>query len=56
MALKIIFSKETQDQYADWKVNFIPRYFIVGKDFKVIDSDAPRPSSGELEALIEELK
>jgi len=52
----IYVSKETQDQFADWKVNFIPRYFIVGKDFKVIDSDAPRPSSGELEVLIEELK
>ncbi|MBL1279899.1 MAG: TlpA family protein disulfide reductase [Fluviicola sp.] len=52
----IYVSKATQDQFADWQVNFIPRYFVIGKDFKVIDSDAPRPSSGELETMIKELK
>lgn len=52
----IYVSKETQSQFDDWVVSYIPRYIVVGKDFKVIDSDGPRPSSSEMEAMIKKLK
>lgn len=37
------------------KINliYIPRYLLIGKDGKIIDVDAPRPSSKELKDLIE---
>jgi thiol-disulfide isomerase/thioredoxin len=34
-------------------VSSIPRYVLFGKDGKIIDNDAPRPSSTEIETLIE---
>ena len=43
--------KDSQSQFSDWMVNYIPRYIVIGKDFKVLDPDAPRPSSGEMETL-----
>ncbi len=52
----IYVSKETQAQFDDWVVSYIPRYIVIGKDFKVIDSDGPRPSSGDLEVMIKKLK
>jgi thiol-disulfide isomerase/thioredoxin len=35
------------------KLSTIPRYVLFGKDGKIINSDAPRPSSIEIEKLIE---
>lgn len=34
-------------------VSTIPRFVLFGKDGKIIDTDAPRPSSTEIETLIE---
>lgn len=34
-------------------VSTIPHYVLFGKDGKIIDVDAPRPSSKEIETLIE---
>lgn len=36
-------------------INSIPRFLLIGPDGKVIDADAPRPSSGELEPLLDTL-
>ena len=50
----IFVNKEGNSQFDSWRVDYIPRYIVIGKDFKVIDADAPRPSSGELEKMISE--
>lgn len=34
------------------KARFIPQFVMIGKDGKVLDIDAPRPSSGELETAL----
>ena len=36
-----------------YEVAGIPRYFVIGKDMTIINVFAPRPSSGDLEKLIE---
>ena len=36
-----------------YKIHSIPRYLLIGKDGKVIDSDAPRPADAKLKELIE---
>lgn len=41
---------ESVDAY---NINFIPRFIVIDKDFKIVNAFAPLPSSGELEALIE---
>lgn len=46
----IFLSKEAEAQIADYKVNFIPRYLVIDEEFKLIDANAPRPSSGELQS------
>lgn len=38
-----------------FKIKEIPRYIIIGKDGKVINDDAPRPSDGKLISLISQL-
>jgi thiol-disulfide isomerase/thioredoxin len=38
-----------------YDVASIPRYILIGKDFKVVDLDAPRPSDASLPALLESL-
>jgi hypothetical protein len=38
-----------------FKVTTIPRYIIIGKDSKVIDADAPRPSDPALTSLLNKL-
>jgi thiol-disulfide isomerase/thioredoxin len=45
----IFISKEKQDQISMYKVNTIPRYLVIDENFKLIDADAPRPSSGKLQ-------
>ena len=46
----IFLSKEAAQQIAPYEVNSIPRYLVINENFELIDADAPRPSSGELEA------
>lgn len=36
-----------------YKINTIPRYMLIGKDGKIISSDAPRPSDKALQELID---
>lgn len=48
----IFINKEGEAQIKAWAVNFIPRYVVLDKDFKIVDALAPRPSSGDLEALL----
>ncbi len=36
-----------------YQINSIPRYMLVGKDGKIINANAPRPSEPELKALID---
>lgn len=45
----IYLSKEDMAQIQTYQVQFIPRYIVIDENFKIIDADAPRPSSGELE-------
>lgn len=45
----IYLSKEAEKQISDYRVNFIPRYLVIDETFHLIDADAPRPSSGELQ-------
>jgi thiol-disulfide isomerase/thioredoxin len=51
---KVIDPKEASF-LATYKVATIPRYMIIGKDGKVINADAPRPSDPKLRALFDEL-
>lgn len=46
----IFISKEEQDQISKYEVKTIPRYLVLDENFNLIDADAPRPSSGELES------
>ncbi|MFT4203179.1 MAG: TlpA disulfide reductase family protein [Chitinophagaceae bacterium] len=39
---------------SQYKITTIPRYMLIGKDGKMISSDAPRPSDPGLEKLIEQ--
>lgn len=45
----IFLSKEDAEQIKEYSVRTIPRYLVINKDFKLIDADAPRPSSGKLQ-------
>jgi thiol-disulfide isomerase/thioredoxin len=38
-----------------FKISTIPRYMIIGKDGKVINADAPRPSDPKLRVMFDEL-
>lgn len=46
----IFISKEEQDQISKYEVKTIPRYLVLDENFNLIDANAPRPSSGELES------
>jgi len=39
-------------QLSEYKVAGIPRFFVIDKDFNIVDVFAPLPSTGELEKLI----
>ncbi|MFH0896325.1 MAG: TlpA disulfide reductase family protein [Bacteroidota bacterium] len=45
---------EGQDLVALYKLYYIPRFVLIGKDGKIIDAFAPRPSDPKLEKLIRE--
>jgi thiol-disulfide isomerase/thioredoxin len=46
----IFVSKKEIDQISAYEVKTIPRYLVIDENFNLIDADAPRPSSGELES------
>jgi thiol-disulfide isomerase/thioredoxin len=45
----IFIEKTAMTQFEKYKINGIPRYMVVDKDMNILDVDAPRPSSGDLE-------
>jgi thiol-disulfide isomerase/thioredoxin len=46
---------EEGDAYTDYMIQFIPRYILLDKDLNIVDVHAPRPSSGQLNAMIDKL-
>lgn len=36
-----------------WQLFYIPRFILIGKDFKIIDAYAPRPSSEEIRGVLD---
>lgn len=49
-----LFAGERKDEIMKpYKINGIPRFMLFGKDGKVINADAPRPSSSEIKAVID---
>ena len=36
----------------NWQVKYIPRFMLIGKDFKIIRAFAPRPSDPEIKAIL----
>ncbi len=51
----IFVAEGNYQQFDAWLVNYIPRYVVLNADFKIVNANAPRPSSGELETIIREL-
>ncbi|WP_405291755.1 TlpA family protein disulfide reductase [Algibacter sp. Ld11] len=45
-----------RSQLTNYKVAGIPRFFVIDKNFNIIDVYAPLPSSGDLETLINQYK
>jgi thiol-disulfide isomerase/thioredoxin len=45
----IFLSKEMEAQIDNYLIKSIPRYIVIDKNFNIVDVDAPRPSSGELQ-------
>lgn len=45
----IYIPKEKAAQLGIYKVEYIPRYMVLDADFKILDANAPRPSSGKLQ-------
>ena len=43
------------DFIADYKINGIPRFILIDPKGKIVDADAPRPSSKKLIKLLEKL-
>lgn len=48
----IISNWEKSSLYKNYNIKSIPRYLLFGKEGKIIDEDAPRPSKSELADLI----
>lgn len=42
----------TLDQLIAWNISLIPRFILIDKDFKIVNSFAPRPSDTEIDALL----
>ena len=48
-----LFAGERSDEIMNpYKIKGIPRFMLFGKDGKVINADAPRPSSSEIKTII----
>jgi thiol-disulfide isomerase/thioredoxin len=50
----LISNWEYSSLHSDYEIHTIPRYLLFDSDGKIIDDNAPRPSSEELKKLIEE--
>ena len=49
-----LFSGDRSDEIMKpYKITGIPRFMLFDKDGRVVDADAPRPSSGEIKALLD---
>ncbi|WP_051398014.1 TlpA family protein disulfide reductase [Runella limosa] len=51
----LIPNPKNSDLIKKFRINSIPRYMIIGKDGKVINADAPRPSDPKIRELFDEL-
>jgi thiol-disulfide isomerase/thioredoxin len=51
----LIPNPEKSELIRQFKINAIPRYMIIGKDGKVINANAPRPSDPKLRVMFDEL-
>ncbi|TAG58732.1 MAG: TlpA family protein disulfide reductase [Cytophagales bacterium] len=51
----LLASGEQSKILKHFKINSIPRYMLIGKDGKVINADAPRPSDHKIRELFDEL-
>ena len=49
----LLIKSDKDELLKEINVTTIPRFVLFGKDGKIINSDAPRPSSAEIERLIE---
>lgn len=48
----LLLNAEQSPLVKQYKINTIPRYILIGKDGKVINDDAPRPSDPKLKNLL----
>jgi thiol-disulfide isomerase/thioredoxin len=49
----LLIKSDKDELLKEINVSTIPRFVLFGKDGKIINPDAPRPSSTEIETLIE---
>ncbi|MGW8121825.1 TlpA family protein disulfide reductase [Roseivirga echinicomitans] len=45
----------SQAELSDYKINGIPRYLLIDKDFNIISAFAPRPSDQKIRTMLDEL-
>lgn len=54
--IQLLADKDWQSDFVrSYKINGIPRFILIGPDGKIVNADAPRPSSPELVALLDSL-
>lgn len=51
----ILIEKGNEAQLTPWRVKQIPRYVILDANFKVVDINAPRPTSGDMDEILDTL-
>lgn len=54
--VQLMADKEDSDFIKSYKINSIPRFILLGPDGKIINADAPRPSSKDIKELLKQLK
>ena len=54
--VQLIADKAFESQFiTDYGITQIPTFIIIGKDGKIINADAPRPSDPSIESVLREL-
>lgn len=54
--IQLLADKDWKSDFVQgYKINGIPRFIIIGPDGKIVNADAPRPSSPELASLLDSL-
>lgn len=54
--IQLLADKDWRSDFVQgYKINGIPRFIIIGPDGKIVNADAPRPSSSELATLLDSL-